>query len=451
MSVVFCTIRLGFDFGSGSENEILILRLGIAVLLAFAAPLAAKPLITSSEETLARVCLAREESPARVVAACDAALNDAGLTAAQRVELLVARGDGLSWMEHYDEAIDSYRMATDLNPDSVDGWNGLGWALWESDGYGAAYGAFRASMDVDVSLEGLAGQAGSGWRSGRLEPDEAREMLRAALAIDPDYIWAVREIAWILMDDRDFHAAGREFEAALEIDPDDINARYGLGRARMSTGENEAALEIFNGILVDAPGEFSTEVYRINALRNLDRNAQALRDADRLIAEYPDRPSGYIERGFALMALERRGEALETYRRAEEVLGPNNAVLYWYADALTTDGRFQDALDAIERGLALDGADYSDHLMKSYIALEMEDYSLARQAAEASLATGVEDAWAHYYIAITMIHGGETAEGLDRFDTAIGLGLPDHRVGAFAKVLIGAGKYVEAAQLRLKY
>ena len=126
-------------------------------------------------------------------------------------------------------------------------------------------------------------------------------------------------------------------------------------------------------------------------------------------------------------------------------------MLYWYADALSADGRFDEALEVIGRGIALDGADYSDHLLRSYIALELGDYALARSAAEASLATGVEDPWAHYYVAITLVHEGEAAAGMARFEQAIATGLPADRVGAFASELVGAGKWVEAAQLRLKY
>ena len=142
---------------------------------------------------------------------------------------------------------------------------------------------------------------------------------------------------------------------------------------------------------------------------------------------------------------------IQTYVDAEDALGPNNAILYWHADALTSDGRWADALAVIDRGLALDGADYSDHLLKSYIALEMNDYSLAREAAEASLEMGVNDPWAHYYIAITMVHDGDVDAGLERFDQAVAAGLPDDRIGAFARELIGAGKYIEAAELRIKY
>lgn len=423
--------------------------LGLA--MATANPLVAKPLVTSSEDTLARVCLARTETPVRIVEACDKALIDAGMTQSQRVELMIARGDGHIWQNQYTEAVASYREATMLDPRAIEAWNGLGWALWEAEGDQSAYEAFETSLSIDVSVQGLSGKAGTARRLGLIDNDEARQMLHAALTIDPDYIWAVREMAWSLLDDGRANQALNQFEIALDIDPDDINGRYGKGRALLAKGEGETALAVFNDVLTDAPQDFPSQVYRIIALRKLDRNAQALREADRLITTYPQRASGYIEKGQALIALQRRAEAIETYARAEETVGPNNAILYWYADALTIDGRFREALDVIGRGLALDGVDYSDHLLRSYIALELGDYALARTAAEASLATGVNDPWAHYYIAITLIHGGDTDAGMRRFDDAIAAGLPTDRVGSFATELIGAGKYVEAAQLRLKY
>ncbi|MEP0564370.1 MAG: tetratricopeptide repeat protein [Paracoccaceae bacterium] len=429
----------------------IVSRLSVLALCFAGAAVQAKPLISSSEETAARICMARELEPKRIVEACDVALGEAGLTLAQRVDMMVARGDGLFWQDHFVEAANSYRAATGIDPAATDAWNGLGWALWETDGDAAALEAFEASLKVDVSVQGLGGKAATARRSGVISNEEARTLLNAALAIDPDYIWAVRELGWSHIEDRNYSDAKLAFREALDIEPQDVNARYGLGRAKLSTGAAEEALTIFNDALADAPEDFSLKVYRIIALRNLDRNAQALRHANRLIAENPDRSSGYIERGLSLVALERRAEAIETYQVAEKKIGPDNAILYWYADALSTDGRFQEALQVIDRGLTLDKADYSDHLLESYIALELENYPLARKAAEDSLATGVNDPWAHYYIAITMVHDGAVNEAVTQFSTAMAAGLPQHRVGAFARELISAGKYVEAAQLRLNF
>ena len=422
-----------------------------AILTGSIGPAVGKPLVTSSEDTLARVCMARDDTPRRIVAACTGALADARLTQSQRAELMVAQGDGYLWQDRFAEAEKSYREATRVDPLSVEAWNGLGWALWEAVGDQAAFEAFDTSLSIDVSVQGLAGKAALARRLDYIDSATAREMLRAALAIDPDYIWAVREVAWSFLEERNHKAAAVEFEAALEIEPRDLNARYGLGRAMLTGGDASAALDLFNDVLMDAPEDFPAQVYRIIALRNLDRNKMALRFADRLIETHPHKSSGYIERGQALLALKRRDEAIATYANADRILGPNNAVLYWYADALGEDRRFKDALQVIGRGIALSGADYSDHLLQSYIALRLEDYPLARSAAEASLATGVEDPLAHYYIAVTLIHDGDTKAGLSRFDQAIAAGLPSAQVGDFASELIGAGKYVEAAALRLKY
>jgi len=419
--------------------------------IAAATPVLAKPLVTSSEENHARVCTARQVEPSRIVLACDAALADARLTQSQRVDMMVARGDGHLWQNQYREAITSYRGALALDDRAVDAWNGLGWALWDEAGDEAAYDAFVKSVELDVSVQGLGGKAATARRMGLITGAEARDMLTAALSIDPDYIWAVREIGWSFVDEGNYTAAADEFKKALEIDPDDLNGRYGLARAQLGMGQAEEALAGFNDVLLDAPRDFPALVYRIIALRDLDRNAQALREADRLIDSYPERASGYIERGQALIALERRAEAIKTYEDADTKLGPNNAILYWYADALTVDGRFREALGVIDRGLALEGVDYSDHLLRSYIALELGDYGLARVAAEESLATGVEDPWAHYYLAIVHVNEGNSDQALLSFEQAMQSGLPKDRVGAFASELVGAGKYVEATQLRLKY
>ncbi|MEL7206084.1 MAG: tetratricopeptide repeat protein, partial [Pseudomonadota bacterium] len=166
------------------------MRLVIGLLAAgmFAAPLAAKPLVTSSEDTVARICLARSENPSRIVDACDAALSDAGLTRMQRVEFITARGDGYLWLKQYGAAIASFEEALDLDPNAVDAWNGLGWTLWEVEGDAAAYTAFETSLSIDVTVQALGGKAATGRRMGSLSSEDARVLLSAALSIDPDYL-----------------------------------------------------------------------------------------------------------------------------------------------------------------------------------------------------------------------------------------------------------------------
>ena len=419
--------------------------------IAIASPAVAKPLITSSEETLARICLAEAQAPDRLVEACTGALGEAGLTTAQRLDLLTSLGNALSWSDRDDEAVEAFNDALAITPTHADALSGLGWALRGLNDDAAAFEAFEASLTSDVSSSALAGKAGTGRFIGALDEDEARLLLEAALSISPTYAWARRELAWSYFDTADYDTAIEMFNIVLRQDPTDLNARYGIGRSLLDAGQGEAALAEFNRTLEDAPDYYHARLFKIITLRALERNAQALREADRLIEDEPDRAGGYTEKGRALMGLQRRAEALEVFANAERIVGPDNALLYWHADALIDENRLSDALGVITRATALDNADSADHLLRSFILLEMQDYPASRVAAEASLKLGGNSAWAHYYIAIADVHGGDVTEGLARFDTAMQTGLPQHRVGAFASELIAAGKFVEAVQLRLKY
>ena len=374
----------------------------------------AKPLITSSVETVAGICLAREDAPERLVDACDAALSGAGLTASQRVELMVARADAFLWLDDLEAAEAGYRAATAADPRSYDAWNGLGWVLRETSDDEAAFEAFETSLEIDVSMQGLGARAATGRTTGRITGAEAREILRAALTIDPEYSWALREIGWSHIDDSQPGAAADAFWEALEIDPDDGNARYGLGRALLSSGEADRRWKPSTKFLPASP---------IISRRGSTESSRC-------------------------------GNWTGTHRRCGIRIGLSRNSRIWHraiSSGACPSWRCSAALGVIDRAIGLSGSDFTDHLLKSWIALELEDYALAREAAEASIGTGTEDPWAHYYVAISMVHSGQTEEGLGRFDQAMETGLPEDRVGAFAKELISAGKYVEAAQLRLKY
>ena len=417
----------------------------------FAAPLPAKPLITSSEATLARICLKFGDTPERVLAACDGALIEPGVTEGLRADLAAARGDALAALDRQAEAEGAFRAALASNPNSTDGLNGLGWSLRAQQREDEAYEAFGKSLAVDVSADALAGRAATGRSTGAVDGDEARKMLEAALSISPGDVWVQREIGWSYFEDEDYSAAREWFGKAAAGDGTDVNAEYGLGRVALLLDEPEAALEHFNALLAVEGDNESALLYRMVTLRALDRNAQALREAERYIADHPDDTGGYVQKGRALLALQRRGEALKTYEDAEALLGPSNTIAYWHADALSWDGQMEAALAKIDEALALEGAGTDDLILKSYIALELKRYPLARRAAEKALETGANDPWAQFYVAISLIHDGKADEGLTRFDAAIAAGLPADQVGFFAKELISEGKWVQAAQLRLKY
>ena len=414
-----------------------------------AVPLAARPLITSSEETHARLCLHGQDEPDRLIRACDIALSGGSLTTRQRVELLVARADALRWDGDYDAARAGYETIIADTPGAIHAWNGLGWTLHALGDPEAAYGAFTTSLDLSISVGGLGGKAAAGRAIGVLTGEEARQFLKAALAIDPDSIWTHRELGWNWYDDGDPVAAASAFEDALDLDPEDPDTLFGLGRAALLANNLEAALAHFNKAVEIDPEHGNSLIARLETFRSLDRNAMALREASRVIEIMPEDSRAHVEKARALMGLERRVAAIEALDAAETRLGPSNYLLYWRADLLLGDGDHDAARETIDRALTLDGANYWDHLLKCWITLGQGDYLALRDAAEAVLAVEKDNPTAHLFLAIVLVEEGRPGHGMVSFRRAVNAGLPDSAYQEFVRALIRNGRFIEALRVRL--
>ena len=426
-----------------------ILAATAAMFLGIAA--SAAPLITSSEETPARLCLRGGDAPERLVALCDMALGEVGLTAAGRGELLTARAGALFDMGRHVEAEAGYRAAIGADARSVTARNGLGWVLWDLGRHGAAQAEFQASVDVHVTGNGLSGLASAGYRAGGFALDEAIEMLDAAVSIDPSDHWSMREKGWLLRGEGRHGDAEAAFRGALMVSPRDANAQYGLGRVLFDQGRAEDALAAYGMAIALDNRELGPYLHRSYALRALDRNAQALEDAERVIALAPAYSGGYVEKALCLAALERRGRAIEVFEVAEAKGLADNYLLYWFADTLSDDGQNERALTVIDRALELDGRAAVDFALKASIANRLDRYDAALEAAQIAAMQDPDLAYADYHAAVALVGRGDAVAGIERFDLAMQKGLPSQMVGAFASQLVRQGKYVAAIALRGKY
>ncbi len=424
----------------------------LSTLACLAAPLAAaKPMITNSEDTAARICLAFKESAERLVTACQAALDDAQRTDPERAELLTLLGEALEQTDQVDLAKKRYREAMVIDPLNIDPINALGWLFWVEDDEAQAAEWFQASVDLRPTAEGLGGLASSLWRGEQIEDEAAIEMMEAALAIEPEYVWAMRERGWMYFSTDALDEAAASFAQALDLDGDDWGAAYGLSRVQAAQGDYDAALITVNQAAQIDPDEGWTYNHRAYVLRRLGRNQQAIKDAERMIRILPDESAGYVQRAAALNNLGYRAKALESYQAGVDVGAADSFLLYWYADLLSDDGQLALACKMIERAIAQDDDDPDNYVMKAYIALEMEAFGVALAAAEAAIALEPEKIYAHYYAAVALLHSDAKDEGLARFDHAMAIGLDRDLVGRFAVELISVGDLVGAIRLRTKY
>ena len=154
---------------------------------------------------------------------------------------------------------------------------------------------------------------------GRGDADAAEGRYRAALALRPDHVSALAQLAALLLD------AGRHREAAevcarlLGLVPDHLAALCALGDAHAALGEAEPALAAYRRCLA-VDGDYAP------ALRNLGRvltrhgrPSEALSWLERAVVLAPGDASAHAELGNTLQACGRRAEAQASFRQAQSL------------------------------------------------------------------------------------------------------------------------------------
>lgn len=431
-----------------------ILRHLAIVVSCLAGPAAmAHPLIDSSEETHASVCLAFDDTAERLVEICRLALTRAGVTPEERTGLRESLGYALYQLDRLDEAEEVFGEMQDATPREPRAILGLAWVAHEREDYGKARDLFRQSLDYGASETGLAGLGDCLWELQEIGLDETLEYYEAALAMDPKYQWARRQKGWRLLEANREEDALALFDAVLAETPWDDNARAGMLEALKALGEyDEAILQADRG-LSETPESAYYLNQRADALYQLGRYHQTIRDAERLIERDPDSAAGYVWRARAMMMLGQGADALSYLSASEETLGPDPFLIYWRAWLLLDDGRPGQAAAQIARNIARqETVDAFDYELLAKIEMERGDIDAARRAVDEALSLDRRLPFTVYLDAVLLLREkAGVARAVDRFDDAMGLGLSRANIGDFAGELIDAGFISHAIAVRAKY
>ncbi|MEO1551019.1 MAG: tetratricopeptide repeat protein [Pseudomonadota bacterium] len=407
----------------------------------------AKPLITSSETSLARACLQQTQPPARLVDLCQAALDVAALHQQDRLELMVALGEAQLWADDAAAAEATLLSVLDQQPTHRDALDALAWQYWEEDQYDEARSLFQTMVDAHGDENGFGGLASIA----RLADDnyeEARRLIDIALAIDPGDDWFHRESGWIHFEQEHHKPAVRAFEWAIKLDAEQVNSFYGLGRAYYGLARYEPALNAFSQAIELAPNTGYLHSWRASSLYRMKRFRAAIKEARVAIRDDPTDPFAYVTKAASHRALEEIQEAIDTYRAAVEAGAGDNYLHYWFAHSLFSEGRPREALEQIDLALDFDGTAAVDHELRADIALELEALPTALEAARAAQSLAPEASYPVYQAALALLRSGETDAALAEFDRAVTLGPDEEMTRTFARWLVRLGKPMAALTLR---
>jgi tetratricopeptide (TPR) repeat protein len=312
------------------------------------------------------------------------------------------RGQWLLDTGRIDEAEQSYRNASRLEPESVAAAVGLARVHIQR-------GEDQAAIDVLEDLLGrIAGEPtiyqllGNALR--RVGNDDlAREAYRRASNPTklewPDPWTAERDqyrVGFAAELERAIAlAAGQEIGRGIEIlerlrpeHAENVALLSNLGAAYCRTGRLAEGIETLEAALRLRPGHFVSLVNLSQAYEATGRPDEALRVAENAVEEHPWHAHAHARRGQLLAKLGRKEEALESFRTSRRLDARSTTSLFWSGVMRYDLRRWQEAVRDFEAVLAEDPRMIGTHLRLAAARAEAGDLAGARASlAQASSAT----------------------------------------------------------------
>lgn len=186
-------------------------------------------------------------------------------------------------------------------------------------------------------------------KTGRVE--EVESAFRAALAKDPQFGEAHRQLGLIFFARRDFQSAREEFDRATQTRP--VEAAYWkeLGRALRRLREPGRAAEAFRQASALDPSDTDTEKFLALALDEAGTSGEALAQYERAIRRAPRDARLRASRALLLERLGRIEEARKAYESALAINPREQMALTGLALLLAEQGQLEKAFTIVHRAI----------------------------------------------------------------------------------------------------
>lgn len=291
-----------------------------------------------------------------------------------------------------DEAMEHYRLATRLNPRHAEAQNRLGGILADLGDEEHAIEQFQKAIALDPTLA----EAHRNWgillaRAGKL--DEAELQFSRAVEVRPGFAEAYQSWGLLLELKGESEKALECYEQAAQYAPQDPAPRFSQGAIMARLGRIDQAAECFEQALACDPS-LPDAHFQLAAIRNQQRRIpDAVRHYRRAIRGRPGWPEAANNLAWLLATydgppLGAEGEAVQFAEHACQVTGYEQPeFLDTLAAALASDGRFEEAVETVEKAIRLaQGADDADAMQAMQERLELyrstKPYRLTTRASE---------------------------------------------------------------------
>ena len=298
--------------------------------------------------------------------------------------LFSSLGDFLRSVKLYNDSLDCYHKALQLDKSNASTFFGQGVALANQNRY-----------------------------------EEALESYQKALDLDPESVaaWVNRGAA--LRNLERYEEALESLQKALYLDTESVNAWVNRGNALMDLERYEEALESYQKALDLAPESVDVLVNRGNILNKLERYEEALESFQKALNLDPKSVRAWTSQGNALMDLERYEEALTACDRAFKIDSKNDQALNSLALTLSLLKNFEKAITAIDEAINLKPQEVLLRANRGIILARAGRYTEALAECEQAIKQNPKHESGYYGKACCYALQGEIGHAIDNLQKAI--------------------------------
>ena len=249
--------------------------------------------------------------------------------------------------------------------------------------------------------------------------DQAVELIRRALEIDPNNAAAHYNLGNALADMKQHEAAIGSFDRAIAIDPGNADPYNNRGNALWTLKRFQAAVEGFDKAIALKPNFAEAYNNRGNALRDWKQPQAAVESFDKAIALKPDFAEAYNNRGNALRDLNDFDGAVESYNQAIH-FRPDFAEAYNNrGNALKDLKQFQASVNSYDKAAELK-PDYADAHFNRGMALRlMKQWQAAIDSYGKAIELKPDYAEAYHSRGLVLAELRQYQPAIDNYDNAI--------------------------------
>jgi tetratricopeptide (TPR) repeat protein len=329
-------------------------------------------------------------------------------------------GQGLAFfnLKRYEDALESFSKAINLDDKSVDAWINKGATLINLQQYEEALESSQKAIDLDS-------QAINAWtnKSTALinlqRCEEALESSEMAINIDNCSVNALVNLGSALIKLQRYDEALESSEKAIKIDNKSINAWLIKGTAFIYLGQYDKALENLQQAINLDEKSINAWINRGVALINLQRYEEALKSSQKATRLDNKSVHAWNRQGSVLFHLERYEDALNSYQQAID-LDPKS-IDAWMGLCVTLFAleRYKEVLNSSKKAIDLDSKSVDAWLNQGAALINLEQYEegLESLIQAIDLDSKSVDAWLNQGAAL--INLGRNEEALNSYQQAI--------------------------------